>query len=257
VTLLLAIDKISKTYDGVLALNRVSLAVQQGIIKGLIGPNGAGKTTLFHLISGLESPTAGKISFGGVDITGKAPHEIAALGMGRTFQTIQTLGTMTVVENILAGMHTRVPGNFLSCGLWLPWIHKGEKAALKEAKRILESLGLLGRWKWPAMQLSFGQQKMLELGRALAMRPRLLLLDEPAAGLTPAEVKKLSETVCQLKGQGITIVIVEHHQGMVMEIADEVAVLHNGELIADDIPQAVKKDPRVIEAYLSGRGANA
>jgi len=254
---LLAIDSISKSYDGVLALNRVSLAVRQGTIKGLIGSNGAGKTTLFHLISGMESPTAGQISFAGVDITGKAPHEIAVLGVGRTFQTIQIWGTMTVVENILAGMHTRVPGNLLSCGLWLPWIHKGEKAALKEAKGILEFLGLLGRWKWPAMQLSFGQQKMLELGRALAMRPRLLLLDEPAAGLTPAEVKKLSEKVCELKGQGITIVVVEHHQGMVMEIADEVAVLHNGELIADNTPAAVKRDRRVIEAYLTGGGRGA
>jgi ABC-type branched-subunit amino acid transport system ATPase component len=164
---------------------------------------------------------------------------------------------MTVVENILAGMHTRVRGNFLSCGFWLPWIHKGEKAALKQAKQILEFLGLLGRWKWPAQQLSFGQQKMLELGRAIAMQPRLLLLDEPAAGLTPAEVKRLSDKVCELKGQGVTIVVVEHHQGMVMEIADEVAVLHNGELIADNTPKAVKRDPCVIEAYLTGGGKGA
>jgi ABC-type branched-subunit amino acid transport system ATPase component len=254
---LLAIDTISKRYDGVLALNRVSLAVRAGIIKGLIGPNGAGKTTLFHLISGMEGPSAGQISFSGVAITGKAPHEIAALGVGRTFQTVQTWGNMTVVENILAGMHTALPGGFLSCGFWLPWIRKGEKGALQEAKRILEFVGLLGRWKWPAAQLSFGQQKMLELGRAIAMRPKLLLLDEPAAGLTPAEVKKLSEKVCQLKAQGMTIFIVEHHQGMVMDIADEVAVLHNGELIADNTPEAVKKDPRVIEAYLVGRGAGA
>ena len=254
---LLAIDHISKSYDGVLALNRVSLVVRQGVIKGLIGPNGAGKTTLFHLISGLENPTAGKISFDKVDITDKAPHEIAALGVGRTFQTIQTLGNMTVVENILVGMHTRIRGDFLSCGLWLPWIHKGEKAALKEAKQILEFLGLLGRWKWTAQQLSFGQQKMLELGRAIAMQPRLLLLDEPAAGLTPVEVKRLAEKVCELRGQGITIVVVEHHQGMVMEIADEVAVLHNGELIADDTPRAIKKDRRVIEAYLSRGGTGA
>jgi ABC-type branched-subunit amino acid transport system ATPase component len=254
---LLVIDSISKSYDGVLALNRVSFSVEPGIIKGLIGPNGAGKTTLFHLISGVESPTAGQITFDGVDITHKAPHEIAVLGVGRTFQTLQILGDMTVVENVLTGMHTRLKGGFLSCGLWLPWIHKGERAALREAKEILEFLDLLGRWKWPAMQLSFGQQKMLELGRAIAMRPKLLLLDEPAAGLTPAEVKRLSEKVCRLKGEGTTIVIVEHHQGMVMEIADEVAVLHNGELIAEGSPDAVKKDPRVIEAYLTGRGAGA
>jgi branched-chain amino acid transport system ATP-binding protein len=251
---LLVLDTISKSYDGVRALNRVSLTVRAGTIKGLIGPNGAGKTTLFHLISGMESPSSGTISFRGVDITGKAPHEIAALGVGRTFQTIQTWGNMTVVENILAGMHTRIRGNFLSCGFWLPWIHKGEKGALQEAKRILEFLGLLGRWKWSASQLSFGQQKMLELGRALAMRPKLLLLDEPAAGLTPAEVKKLSEKVCQLRDQGITILVVEHHLGMVMDVADDIAVLHNGELIADDTPEAVKKNPRVIEAYLTIAG---
>jgi ABC-type branched-subunit amino acid transport system ATPase component len=256
-TPLLAIDSISKSYDGVLALNRVSLSVRSGIIKGLIGPNGAGKTTLFHLVSGMESPTAGQISFGGVDITGKAPHEIAALGVGRTFQTLQVMGNMTVVENILTGMHTKLKGGFLSCGLHLPWIHTAEKRALKEAKAILEFLGLLGRWKWPALQLSFGQQKMLELGRAIAMRPKLLLLDEPAAGLTPAEVKNLSAKVSQLKGEGVTIVVVEHHQGMVMEIADEVAVLNNGELIADNTPEAVKKDRSVIEAYLQGGRADA
>jgi branched-chain amino acid transport system ATP-binding protein len=254
---LLSIDKIIKNYDGVLALNRISLRVQKGTIKGLIGPNGAGKTTLFHLISGIERPTSGTISFRGIDITGKEPYEIAALGMGRTFQTLQVLGNMTVVENVLTGMHTRLKGGFLSCGLWLPWIHKGEKRALQEAKGILESLGLLGRWKWPAFQLSFGQQKMLELGRALAMKPTLLLLDEPAAGLTPAEVKKLSEKLCQLREQEITIVVVEHHMGMVMEIADEVAVLHNGEIIAEGVPDAVGKDPRVIEAYLKGRKADA
>jgi branched-chain amino acid transport system ATP-binding protein len=254
---LLSINAISKSYDGVRALYRVSLQVRKGTIKGLIGPNGAGKTTLFHLITGVERPTSGTISFQGIDITSMEPHEIALLGVGRTFQTLQILGNMTVVENILTGMHTRLKGGFLSCGLWFPWIHKGEKEALQEAKEILESLGLLGRWKWNAAQLSFGQQKMLELGRALAMKPQLLLLDEPAAGLTPAEIKKLSEKICQLREQGITILVVEHHMGMVMEIADEVAVLHNGELITEGPPDVVRNDPRVIEAYLQGRGINA
>jgi ABC-type branched-subunit amino acid transport system ATPase component len=250
---LLSINTISKSYDGIRALHRISLRVDKGTIKGLIGPNGAGKTTLFHLITGVERPTSGTISFQGIDITSLEPHEIALLGVGRTFQTLQVLGTMTVVENILTGMHTRLQGGFLSCGLWLPWIHKGEKGALQEAKEILEFLGLLGRWKWNAAQLSFGQQKMLELGRALAMQPKLLLLDEPAAGLTPAEVKKLSEKICQLREQGITILVVEHHMGMVMEIVDEVAVLHNGEIIVEGPPDAVKNDPRVIEAYLQGK----
>jgi branched-chain amino acid transport system ATP-binding protein len=247
---LLSINTISKSYDGVRALHRISLHVDKGTIKGLIGPNGAGKTTLFHLITGVERPSSGTISFQGIDITSLEPHEIALLGVGRTFQTLQVLGTMTVVENILTGMHTRLKGGFLSCGLWLPWIHKGEKEALQEAKEILEFLGLLGRWKWNASQLSFGQQKMLELGRALAMQPKMLLLDEPAAGLTPAEVTRLSEKICQLREQGITILVVEHHMGMVMEVADEVAVLHNGELIAEGPPETVKNDPQVIEAYL-------
>jgi branched-chain amino acid transport system ATP-binding protein len=250
---LLSIDTISKSYDGVRALNRISLHVRKGTIKGLIGPNGAGKTTLFHLITGVERPTAGTISFQGIDITAMEPHEIALLGVGRTFQTLQVLGNMTVVENILTGMHSRLKGGFLSCGLWLPWIHKSEKAALREAKEILESLGLLGRWKWNASHLSFAQQKMLELGRALAMKPTLLLLDEPAAGLTPAEVTRLSEKICRLREQGITILIVEHHMGMIMDIADEVAVLHNGELITEGPPDAVRNDPRVIEAYLQGK----
>jgi branched-chain amino acid transport system ATP-binding protein len=250
---LLSINTVSKSYDGVRALHQISLQIRTGTIKGLIGPNGAGKTTLFHLITGVERPTSGTISFQGIDITSLEPHEIALRGVGRTFQTLQVLGTMTVVENILTGMHTRLKGGFLSCGLWLPWIHKSEKVALREAKEILESLGLLGRWKWNAAQLSFGQQKMLELGRALAMKPKLLLLDEPAAGLTPAEVKRLSEKICQLREQGITILVVEHHMGMVMGIADEVAVLHNGEIIVEGSPDAVRNDPRVIEAYLQGK----
>jgi len=254
---LLSIDKISKSYDGIRALHRISLRVRKGTITGLIGPNGAGKTTLFHLITGVERPSSGSISFQGIAITSLEPHEIALLGVGRTFQTLQVLGTMTVVENILTGMHTRLKGGFLSCGLWFPWIHRGEKSALQEAKDILEFLGLLGRWKWPAFQLSFGQQKMLELGRALAMQPKLLLLDEPAAGLTPAEVTRLSEKIRRLRDDGITILIVEHHMGMIMDIADEVAALHNGELIAEGPPDTVRDDPRVIKAYLQGRGVDA
>jgi branched-chain amino acid transport system ATP-binding protein len=249
---LLSTEEIVKNYDGVRALNRVSLHVPRGIIKGLIGPNGAGKTTLFHLISGVEKPTSGKISFKGKDITRMDPHQISLLGLGRTFQTLQIWGNMTVVENVMAGMHTRLKGGFLSCGLWFPWVKRTEKEALEEAKEILEFLGLLGRWKWPASQLSFGEQKILELGRALAMQPELILLDEPAAGLTLTEVGQLSERISQLRKQGITIFIVEHHMGMVMDMADEIAVLDNGELIAEGSPDVVRRDPRVIEAYLKG-----
>ena len=250
---LLVIKEITKEYDGVRALDRVSLEVLTGTIKGLMGPNGAGKSTLFHLISGIEKPDSGKIYFKGKEMTSLDPHEISALGLGRTFQTVQTLGNMTVVENIMTGMHLRLKGGLISSGLWLPWIKKAEKEALKEAKEILDRLGLLGRWKSPASQLPLGKQKLLELGRVLAMKAELILLDEPASGLTPVEIQQLSETICQLKRQGITLFIVEHHMGMVMEIADEVVVLDNGQLIAEGPPDAVKRDSKVIEAYMKGK----
>lgn len=243
---LLSVEQITKEYDGVRALDFVSLAVEKGTIKGLIGPNGAGKSTLFHLITGIERPSSGKVIFDGTDITSMESHEISALGIARTFQTIQTLGNMTVVENVMVGMHMRLKGGFLSCGLWLPWISQTEKEALKEGKEILEFLGLLGRWEWPASQLTYAEQKMLELGRALAMKPKFLLLDEPGAGLTPREVQLLTERISRVRQEGITVLLVEHHIGMVMEIADKIAVLHNGKLIAEGVPDKVRSDPQVI-----------
>jgi branched-chain amino acid transport system ATP-binding protein len=254
---MLALDQVSKNYDGVKALDRISLEVPGGKIKGLIGPNGAGKSTLFHLISGMERPDSGSITFKGRDITSRSPHEISLSGMGRTFQTLQVWGNMTVVDNILAGMHRRLKGGFLSCGLWLPGIARQEKRALKEARELLEFLGLMGRWEWPASQLSFGEQKMLELGRALAMKPDLLLLDEPASGLAPAEVHQLSEKILSLKRQGMTLLIVEHRLDLVLGIGDEIAVLHEGRLIADGTPEAIQKDEGVTEAYLKRRGSSA
>ncbi len=255
--MMLSIEKIVKEYDGVCALNGVSMKVEKGRIKGLIGPNGSGKTTLFHLISGVERPSSGRIFFKGVDITYLPSHEISALGLGRTFQTIQTFGNMYVVDNIMAGMHLRLRGGFLSCGLWLPWVGRAEREALKRGKEILEFLGLLGRWEWSASQLSYGEQRLLELGRALALNPDLLLLDEPGAGLTPGEINQLSEKILKLKQEGITIFLIEHHMGMVMEISDEVAVLHNGELIAEGPPESIREDPNVKKVYLRGKNSSA
>jgi len=246
----LGVEEIVKHYDGVMALNRISLQVRRGTVKGLMGPNGAGKSTLFHLISGMERPDSGRICFMEREITGLQTHEISRLGVGRTFQTLQVWGNMTVVENVLTGMHTRIRGGFLSSGLYLPGIKKSEEIAMKEAKEILELLGLFGRWKWFASQLSYGEQKRLEIARALAAKPDLLLLDEPAAGLTYPEAKQLAQTLSRLKGAGLTLFLIEHHMGMVMEIADEVAVLNNGELLAEGPPDVVKKDPGVIEAYM-------
>jgi branched-chain amino acid transport system ATP-binding protein len=250
---LLSIEEIIKEYDGIRALDRVSLRVGKGRIKGLIGPNGAGKSTLFHLISGVEKPDSGKIYFKEKDITSMESHERSALGIGRTFQTLQIWGNMTVVENIMAGMNRRLKGSLFSYGLWLPRIRRSEKKALKEAKEILDSLGLLGKWESIASQLPYGKQKLLELGRALAMKPELLLLDEPASGLTHTEIEQLSEQISRARQEGVTVFIVEHHMGMVMEIADEIAVLHNGELIAEGTPETVRKNPRVVEAYLARR----
>lgn len=246
---LLSVEEITKNYDGVRALNQISLQVRRGTIKGLMGPNGAGKSTLFHLISGMERPDSGKIYFKEREITGLQTHEVSLSGVGRTFQTLQVWGNMTVVENVLTGMHTRIKGGLLSSGLRLPWIRKGEEAAMKEAKDILEFLGLFGRWKWFASQLSYAEQKMLELARALAAKPDLLLLDEPAAGLTYPEAKQLTERFRHLREMGLTIFLIEHHMGMMMEIADEVAVLNNGDLIAEGPPDVVKRDSGVIEAY--------
>jgi branched-chain amino acid transport system ATP-binding protein len=250
---LLSVEEITKEYDGIKALDRVSLKVEERSIKGLIGPNGAGKSTLFHLISGVEKPDSGKILFKERDLTYMESHERSALGIGRTFQTVQVWGNMTVVENIMAGMNRRLKGSLFSYGLWVPWVKTSEKEALKEAKEILNSLGLLGKWESMASQLPYGKQKLLELGRALAMKPQLLLLDEPASGLTLGEIEHLSEQISQIRQEGVTVFIVEHHMGMVMEIADEIAVLHNGELIAEGTPESVRSNPVVMEAYLSQR----
>ncbi|HXX34795.1 MAG TPA: ATP-binding cassette domain-containing protein, partial [Thermodesulfobacteriota bacterium] len=160
-----------------------------------------------------------------------------------------------VVENIMGGMYRRLKGSLFSYGLWLPWVRMSEKEALKEAKGILNSLGLLGKWESMASQLPYGKQKLLELGRALAMKPQLLLLDEPASGLTLSEIAQLSERISEIRQEGVTVFIVEHHMGMVMEIANEIAVLHNGELIAEGKPDAVRKNPRVVEAYLTRRSS--
>ena len=253
---ILELKTIYKDFDGLEVLMGINLAIQEGERHAIIGPNGAGKSTLFNLITGKYLPSKGKIYFKEKEITSLESHERSALGIGRTFQTLQVWGNMTAVENIMAGMSRRLKGGFISYGLWLPWIRRSEKEALREAKEILDSLGLLGSWESMASQLPYGKQKILELGRALAMKPELLLLDEPASGLTLTEIEQLSERISQLRQEGVTVFIVEHHMGMVMEIADEIAVLHNGDLIAEGTPEAVRRNPQVIEAYLARRSRN-
>ncbi|NWG04311.1 MAG: ABC transporter ATP-binding protein [Syntrophaceae bacterium] len=254
---LLSIENVIKAYDGVRALDGVTLTVEKGSIKGLIGPNGAGKTTLFSLISGVEKTDSGKIYFKEKDITSLPSHEISSLGMGRTFQTLQIWGNMTVVENVMAGMNRRLKGNLFSYGFRLPRVRRSERKALEEAKEILDSLGLLGKWESMASQLSYGKQKLLEIGRALAMKPELLLLDEPASGLTRTERQDLSKKILQVRKEGVTVFIVEHHMEMVLETADEVALLHHGKLMLEGTPEVVRKHPQIMKAYLIGKGACA
>lgn len=254
---LLSIVEITKEYDGIKALDRVSLNLEKGQIKGLIGPNGAGKSTLFHLISGIERPDSGEIYFKGREITTMKSHEISSLGIGRTFQTLQIWGNMTVVENVMAGMNRRLRGGLFSYGLWLPRVKKSEREALKEAKEILDALGLLGKWESMASQLPYGKQKLLELGRALAMKPELLLLDEPASGLTHTEIEQLSRQISKIQQEGGTLFIVEHRMGLVMEIADEIAVLNHGKIIAEGTPDEVRKNSQVMEAYLKRKKKDA
>jgi len=254
---LLRVEQITKFYDGLRALDHLSLKVEKGTIYGLIGPNGAGKSTLFHLISGIEKPDSGKIYFREKEITALDPHQISAYGIGRTFQTVQTLANMTVIENVMAGMHLRLEENLFSSGFWLPWAARAEKRALKEAKEILDLLGLLGRWKSPASQLPLGKQRLLELGRALAMKPELILLDEPASGLTFGEADQLKEKINQFKKEGMTFCMVEHQMGMVMEIADQVALLDSGRLIGEGPPAVMERDARVRGAYMKRKGSDA
>jgi len=256
VTPLLAIEKVTKTYGGVRAVDGVCLQLaEKGGIRGLIGPNGAGKSTLLNLICGLERPTAGEIYFKGEGITLMPPHQISALGIGRTFQATQLVEHLTVAENVMVGRHLHTRVAFLTSGFWLPQIWREENRNRIEAHQILDFLGLLFKAGRSIQHLSDGEKRLVELGRALALEPALLLLDEPAGGLTPGEVKVLGEMIHRLRDRGVTVLIVEHHMGLVMEISHWITVLHHGKVIAEGPPEEIKRDQAVISAYL-GRGGS-
>jgi len=251
VTPLLAIERLTKSYGGVRAVDGVSLQVaEEGTVRGLIGPNGAGKSTLLNLICGLERPTAGKIYFKGSDITSMSPHRISTLGIGRTFQATQLVERLTVAENVMVGRHIHTRVGFLTSGLWLPRIWREENRNRIEAHQILNFLGLLFKAGRSVHHLSEGEKRLVELGRALALEPTLLLLDEPAGGLTPGEVKVLGEMINRLRDRGVTVLIVEHHMGLVMDISRGITVLHHGKVIAEGPPEDIKRDQGVISAYL-------
>jgi len=247
---LLEVHQVSKAFDGLIALVDVSLAIHPGQIKGLIGPNGAGKTTLFNLIAGALMPTAGDIRFRGQSIVGLSPHRIAHLGIARTFQNVQIFPGMTVLEHVLVGLHRYAAASVLAAAVRTRGLRCTEVTLCDRALALLAKLGLAAYADTPADSLPFGLQRMVELARALATSPQLLLLDEPGAGLNPTEKVMVGQVIQKVREEGVTIFLVEHDMQMVMGLADEVAVLDHGTLLAEGPPSVVQRDPRVIAAYL-------
>jgi branched-chain amino acid transport system ATP-binding protein len=247
---LLQIKHLYRRFGGLQAVQDVSFSLEQGAIKAVIGPNGAGKTTLFNMISGTTPPSSGEILFAGKAIHGKQPYQIARLGIARTFQNIKMFAGMTALENVMVGRHVRSKAGFLASMLHSPASRKEEREIRNKAMELLEYLGIADCADTEATQLAFGQQRGVELARALALEPSLLLLDEPAAGLNIYETAELARLICDIRDRGVTVLLVEHDMSLVMDISDEITVLSFGQKIAEDVPTVIQHDPDVIKIYL-------
>ena len=240
-----------KEFGGLVAVDDVDFTVPEGAIVSLIGPNGAGKTTFFNMLTGVYKPTAGRVVFGDEDLTGRPPHTFTERGIGRTFQNIRLFQNMTALENVLVGMHTRLKGGLLESILRTPRVRHEERDARVRARELLEYSGLRRKDDEVGRNLSYGDQRRLEVARALATEPKLLLLDEPTAGMNPQETAEFTDFVGRLRVErGLTVLLIEHDMRVVMGVSDRVTVLDYGEKIAEGTPGEIQKNERVIEAYL-------